>query len=296
MSVFWAGPGLGKGKKKRGLFGLPRDLRLAIMYSRGNMLGSVGGADGYDVGTKRQRMLDGDSYFGSSPALHSAHSYGGSGLSYLGQPRAFPVVRLRGLPFNCSESDIYEFFAGLDLVDVLLVRKQGRFSGEAYVVFGAPMQVDFALQRNRQNMGRRYIEVFRCKKQDYYHAVAAEVNEPKAPIDDGGPAPNAFAGKPPPEKDDVEHTGVLRLRGLPFSVSKRDIIEFFIDYGVVDENIHIICQSDGRATGEAFVEFNGPSESKAAMNKDKMTIGNRYVELFPSSREEATRTAAKSRQ
>jgi heterogeneous nuclear ribonucleoprotein F/H len=34
---------------------------------------------------------------------------------------------------------------------------------------GNPMQMDFALQKNRQSMGRRYIEVFRSKKQDYYH-------------------------------------------------------------------------------------------------------------------------------
>jgi heterogeneous nuclear ribonucleoprotein F/H len=32
--------------------------------------------------------------------------------------------------------------------------------------------MDFALQKNRQSMGRRYIEVFRSKKQDYYTAVA----------------------------------------------------------------------------------------------------------------------------
>ncbi|URD80397.1 hypothetical protein MUK42_18824, partial [Musa troglodytarum] len=47
---------------------------------------------------------------------------------------------------------------------------------DAFVVFSSPMQAEFALHRDRQNMGRRYIEVFRCSKQDYYRAVAAEVN------------------------------------------------------------------------------------------------------------------------
>lgn len=256
----------------------------------------MGHADGYDLGSKRQRMLDDDPYYGTSSALRSAYGYGSS-MGYGGQSRSFPVVRLRGLPFDCRESDVYEFFAGLDLVDVLLVHKRGRFTGEAYVVLGAPMQVDFALQRNRQNMGRRYIEVFRCKKQEYYHAVAAEVHDSKSRHDDEPPAkaapPPAKAGS---EKDDIEHTGVLRLRGLPFSVAKRDIIEFFGNSALEDENIHIVTHLDGRATGEAFVEFSGPEESKAAMKKDKMTLGSRYVELFPSSREEATRAAARSRQ
>ncbi|PKA65773.1 hypothetical protein AXF42_Ash013188 [Apostasia shenzhenica] len=37
----------------------------------------------------------------------------------------------------------------------------GRFNGEAFCVLAYPLQVDFAFQRNRQNMGRRYIEVFK---------------------------------------------------------------------------------------------------------------------------------------
>uniref|UniRef100_A0A0C9RM99 TSA: Wollemia nobilis Ref_Wollemi_Transcript_11219_1353 transcribed RNA sequence n=2 Tax=Wollemia nobilis TaxID=56998 RepID=A0A0C9RM99_9CONI len=259
------------------------------MYSRGAMLGGGGVSDGYEVSTKRQRMIDPDPYFSGGPGAFGPYTYG-AGMPYLGQPRTFPVVRLRGLPFNCSESDVYEFFAGLDVVDVLLVHKQGRFSGEAFVVLGAPMQVDFALQRDRQNMGRRYVEVFRCKKQDYYNAVAAEVNEPK--VDDGAP-PSGYS-KGSSDKDHMEHTGILKLRGLPFSATKRDIIEFFRDYDLSESNVHIVTHSDGRATGEAFVEFSNTADSKAAMSKDKMMIGSRYVELFPSTREEASRAASRS--
>eukprot|EP00250_Pteridium_aquilinum_P012368 c20684_g1_i2 orf=172-963(+) len=263
-------------------------------------MGSMGHGDGYETGSKRHRGLDDDPYYGTSSGFRSAYGYGG-GMGFGGQSRSFPVVRLRGLPFDCRESDVHEFFATLDLVDVLLVHKRGRFSGEAYVVFGAPLQVDFALQRNRQNMGRRYIEVFRCKKQEYYQAVAAEVNDTKSQRDEDEPPAKVKAAPPPPpkvvpEKDDVEHTGVLRLRGLPFSVTKGEIIEFFNESSLEDENIHIVTHADGRATGEAFVEFSSAEDSKAAMKKDKMTLGSRYVELFPSSRDEATRAAARSRQ
>jgi hypothetical protein len=38
-------------------------------------------------------------------------------------------------------------------------------------------QADLALQKNRQNLGRRYLEVFRAKKRDYYAAVAGLVAE-----------------------------------------------------------------------------------------------------------------------
>lgn len=251
-------------------------------------------SEGFEVSSKRQRMIDSEPYFSGSSGF-GPYSGLGTGMPmpyHTGQPRVFPVVRLRGLPFNCSESDIYEFFAGLDVVDALLVQKQGRFSGEGFVVFRNTMQVDFALQRDRQNMGRRYIEVFRCKKQDYYNAVAAEVNESKVG-DDAAPPPSYSKGSS--EKDHMDHTGFLKLRGLPFSVSKKDIVEFFKEYDLKEKNVHIVTHSDGRATGEAFVEFLSAADSKDAMRKDKMTIGTRYVELFPSTQEEASRAASRSR-
>ncbi|XP_065856401.1 uncharacterized protein [Euphorbia lathyris] len=159
------------------------------------------------------------------------------------------------------------------------------------------MQVEFALQRDRQNMGRRYVEVFRCKRQDYYNAVSAEVNYE-------GIYDSDYHGSPPPvkktkrvsEKEQMEYSEILKMRGLPFSAKKPDIIDFFKDYKLVEERVHIACRPDGKATGEAYVEFVSTEEAKRAMSKDKMTIGSRYVELFPSTPDEARRAESRSRQ
>jgi len=238
--------------------------------------------------------------------------------------KVFPVVRLRGLPFNAGEFDILEFFQGLDPVDVLIVRRDGRATGEAYVLFANPMQMDFALQKNRGPMGRRYIEVFRSKKQDYYHAVAHAVNEPTphgtdfyggdnglasgaghlahvAGVGVGGPAPPVPHGAPAAVRPPQEHTGVLKMRGLPFSATKDDIITFYDDPSLsvtaplTHDSIHIVTSLDGRPSGMAFVEFASAEDAKAAMSRDRCTMGSRYVELFPSSREEATRAATSGR-
>ena len=102
------------------------------------MLGSGGVSDGYEVGSKRQRMMESNPYFAvSSGTGNLPYGYAGGF-----QPPPFPVVRLRGLPFNCTDIDILKFFAGLTIVDVLLVNKSGRFSGEAFVVFAGAMQVE----------------------------------------------------------------------------------------------------------------------------------------------------------
>lgn len=281
--------------------------------------------------------------------------------------KALPVVRLRGLPFNAGEADVLEFFAGLEAVDALVVRRDGRTTGEAYVVFSNAMQMDFALQKNRASMGRRYIEVFRSKKTEYYHAVAAAVRESQtngareawnamssaeralAQTTSGAYGDNgvygdasagaqgdgtqntafvgshhssmgasaygtaAYAGGQPPMPHGApgvglrggvaaaEHTGVLKLRGLPFSATKDDIIGFFGGAGeleltpLVHDSIHIVTSLDGRPSGVAFAEFQSPEEAKIAMARDRQSMGTRYVELFASSREEATRAATSGR-
>ncbi|KAK7379697.1 hypothetical protein VNO78_34386 [Psophocarpus tetragonolobus] len=267
---------------------------LGNMYGpRGAMLGSGGVSDGYEVGSKRQRMMESNPYFAvSSGTGNLPYGYAGGF-----QPPPFPVVRLRGLPFNCTDIDILKFFAGLTVVDVLLVNKSGRFSGEAFVVFAGAMQVEFALQRDRQNMGRRYVEVFRCKKQDYYNAVAAEINyEGIYDTDYHGSSPPPSRSKRFSDKDQMEYTEILKMRGLPFQVTKSQIVEFFKDFKLIEDRVHIACRPDGKATGEAYVEFVSTEEAKRAMSKDKMTIGSRYVELFPSTPDEARRAESRSRQ
>ncbi|KAG9449406.1 hypothetical protein H6P81_009371 [Aristolochia fimbriata] len=237
--------------------------------------------DGREFGAKRQRLIDPDQSFYGGP-LGGDLMYNAS-YSYMSQPPPFPVVRLRGLPFDCTENDVADFFHGLDIVDILFVHKNGRFSGKAFCVLGFPLQVDYALQRNRQNMGRRYIEVFRSKKQEYYQAVADEVAELR------GGSPKRTVSQPrsyDEGKEEAAHTGVLRLRGLPFSAGKDDILEFFKDFEISEDCIHIALNSEGRPSGEAFVEFTDAEQSKAAMVKDRMTLGSRYIELFPSSLDE----------
>lgn len=49
-------------------------------------------------------------------------------------------------------------------MDILMVKRGGRFSGEAFALLPAGSQMDFALAKNKTYMGKRYVEVFRAKK------------------------------------------------------------------------------------------------------------------------------------
>ncbi|GFP98786.1 heterogeneous nuclear ribonucleoprotein f, partial [Phtheirospermum japonicum] len=182
-----------------------------------------------------------------------------------------------------AETEIIDFFHGF--------HRSGKFTGEAYCVLGNPLQIDFALQRNRQSIGRRYVEVFQSRKDEYYKAIAHEVCD--AP---GSSSPRRGGSRAKlSEWDILEFKGVLRMRGLPFSASKDDIVSFFKGFGVSEERVHLVANSEGRPAGEAFVEFVGPEESRGAMLKDRMMLGCRYVELFPAAHEDFEEAALRGR-
>lgn len=51
-------------------------------------------------------------------------------------------------------------------------------------------------------------------------------------------------------------------------------------------SVRITVSSGGKPTGNGYVKFATPEESKAAMAKDRKTLGSRYIELFPCSQDE----------
>jgi heterogeneous nuclear ribonucleoprotein F/H len=90
-----------------------------------------------------------------------------------------------------------------------------------------------------------------------------------------------------------EHTGFLRLRGLPFSTDKKEIYDFFEGYEPIEDSICLTYRSDGRATGEGYVAFRTPDHAEKAMSLHKKMLGSRYIELFISNKEEHGRAKAR---
>jgi inhibitor of KinA sporulation pathway (predicted exonuclease) len=79
------------------------------------------------------------------------------------------VVRLRGLPWTCVEQDVADFFLGIPIVPKgihFVKNAHGKATGEAFVQLHAIESVQHALQRHKQTMGRRYIEVFKSNPVD----------------------------------------------------------------------------------------------------------------------------------
>ncbi|GMH34503.1 hypothetical protein BSKO_02337 [Bryopsis sp. KO-2023] len=243
--------------------------------------------------------MAGQDYYSPDPLSLSVglRMQGGWGM---GGERFFPCVRLRGLPFTVTAEDIRMFLGGHP-VDVLVVKKEGRTTGEAYVVYGSTVEVDMALAKNKGYMGRRYVEVFKAKKLDYYKAIVSEMTE-GGPISASIAEPvrprRGFSGSEPTPQVSGPTT-VLRMRGLPFSVIREDIVNWFNDGSLPIPEVKLedlfLVMDFGRPSGVAFVEFRTAEDAQHALSKDRQMMGTRYIEIFASTPEELKRyTCAQS--
>lgn len=95
---------------------------------------------------------------------------GPRGPPHAGPLPPLPVVRCRGLPFQCNEGDVMEFFAGLDVLDVVLPRKEGRATGDAWVLLASPPQCELALQVSPVSA-----PLPRCSKQHFIVRAATPI-------------------------------------------------------------------------------------------------------------------------
>jgi len=74
------------------------------------------------------------------------------------------VVRLRGLPYGCSKEEIAHFFTGLEIAPngiTLLHDSQMRTTGEAFVQFAHQDLAESAMNKHKDKIGHRYIEIFK---------------------------------------------------------------------------------------------------------------------------------------
>ncbi|KAK9842060.1 hypothetical protein WJX81_006606 [Elliptochloris bilobata] len=60
-------------------------------------------------------------------------------------------------------------------------------------------------------------------------------------------------------------------------------------FHLTEAHVFVVMTTQGRSSGQAFVEFPSPGDADHAMQLDRQMFGNRYVELFLSSPEEMQR-------
>jgi len=185
------------------------------------------------------------------------------------------IVKLRGLPWNVSPKEIYNFLKDCNIVNEekgihLTTSKDGRPSGECFVELMSQADVEKAKAHDKENMGKRYIEVFEAKRAELEWFVN------HMPGSAGGMSAMGFGSS----QNDV----FARLRGLPYEVTKQEIAQFFAGIEIAPYGITITMDQDGRPSGEAYIEFASLEAREQAMVKNKEKIRHRYIEIFKCSK------------
>jgi len=180
------------------------------------------------------------------------------------------VLRMRGLPWECSEQDIRAFFTGLSIIQLKIVMlPNGRSSGEGVVEFQSESALKLALARNNEEIDRRYIELFTNTGEDMDQALGIKVEKKRGPF----------------RRDSF----VIRVRGMPFATQKPAVVKFFARKGLSPLAIHFVKDQIGRPSGICYAEFATRQEQKRGLSLNREYIGSRYVEIFQSSIQELER-------
>ncbi|XP_058048185.1 G-rich sequence factor 1 isoform X1 [Ahaetulla prasina] len=180
--------------------------------------------------------------------------------------REVHLIRAQGLPYDCTEEDVLNFFSGSKIRNGVegihfLLYRDGKRRGDAIVELESEHDVMNALNKHRKYLGQRYVEVFEIRNKDVDTLM------------------RSLKFRSAPGNND----GVVRLRGLPYRCTEVDVTEFFS--GLTIQDIVFVFDHDGRRkTGEAFVQFATPEMANKALLKHKEEIGNRYIEIFPSQK------------
>lgn len=182
------------------------------------------------------------------------------------------ILKMRGLPYSCTEEDIRSFFRGFNILDDGIKRAivGGKPSGECFLVFESKEQAFAAMGLNMEKIGSRFIELFSSNVRELenflYHVLSNNIsslskeNMPTIPLE--------------------KRKATLMMNGLPFQVSKMDIYKFFSDFRLRDNEVYLIPSHSGKFSGNALITFDDELQAqKALKTKNLSYINNRYVEL-----------------
>ncbi|KAJ7414851.1 RNA-binding protein 12 [Pitangus sulphuratus] len=199
-------------------------------------------------------------------------------------------VSIHGMPFSATESDVKDFFLGLRVDAIHMLKDHvGRNNGNGLVKFFSPQDTFEALKRNRMLMIQRYVEVSPATERQWVAAGGhITFKQTMGPSGQAHPPPQPHPRSKSPggqkrsrSRSPHEHGFCVYLKGLPFESENKHVIDFFKKLDIVEDSIYIAYGPNGKAIGEGFVEFRNEADYKAALCHHKQYIGNRFIQVHP---------------
>ncbi|KAM9723084.1 RNA binding motif protein 12Bb isoform 1-T2 [Menidia menidia] len=204
---------------------------------------------------------------------------------------------LSGLPYSVTEDEIRDFFSGLLVYEIVLLKNHnGQNNGKGLVSLSSREDALEGLKRHKQYIGSRYIEVFTTTCKDWLRTAGRMplmVNggghkRGRSPVrNQRNPQYRVRSPSPGTQRDlpssDEEYC--VLLDNLSFSVEKEDIKQLFHNARLENDQILHLTDGNGKRTRSAFVLFRSLRDYCEALSHEKRQFFNRCVYTRPISRE-----------
>ncbi|XP_069789262.1 probable RNA-binding protein 19 [Narcine bancroftii] len=184
------------------------------------------------------------------------------------------TLKLRGAHFNVKEKQVQEFFSPLQLAAIRIIKNaNGNTTGYIFVDFHSEEDLEQALKRNRDYMGKRYIELFRVNNKQRTNPVKKDYNQKWL----------KRQKKVGEVEEDISDSGRLFVRNLPYTCTEDDLEKLFSKYGPLSE-IHFPVDKLMKAPkGYAFITFMIPEHAVQAFAElDGVVFQGRMMHILPS--------------
>lgn len=185
------------------------------------------------------------------------------------------TLKMRGVPFKSKPQAVHDFFHPLKLSDIRMVTdKDGKPTGVAYVDFHTEKDMLEGFKRDRDCIGRRYIELF--KEETSTESKPQSVDKPR-------PWENKMADNEGEGVEPIAESGRLFIRNLSYSITEDDLTQLFEKYGPLTEVLLPLDKTTSKPIGLGFVTFMLPEHAvKAFSELDKQIFQGRLLHILPS--------------
>ena len=196
------------------------------------------------------------------------------------EQRAY-CIELRGIPYTASPAMVQDFFREISVpVESIHIvyNREHRATGIAYIEFESMADQKRALEKDKQHMAHRFVEIRALGKT----AMVEEFNRQQQKF--GGtqiPLTSARSGS---DRSKQGSATLLSMQNLHYDTQLEDILEFFSGCQPIVDSIKLQYK-DGKPTGDGLVAFHSLQEAEAALrNKNRhMLLGKPITLSWPKN-------------
>ncbi|XP_052429198.1 RNA-binding protein 12B-like [Carassius gibelio] len=195
-------------------------------------------------------------------------------------------LKLIGMPYSATKDNVYTFFSGLQIDDIMFLRNpRGQFNGHSIVRFASKMDAVEGLKKDRQYMGPRYIQLTRCSEEQWLaEGGIVKTDSQKRASSERARSRSPISYKSRSRSPSHEEYCVM-FENLPYMVEKRDLRVLLHPVSLKDAQIIIFAQKKDDRTKSAVVVFRNLTDYCAGLAHDKEMLMNKVVYVSPISKE-----------